>query len=338
MKRITFIIVLILFLQASTSFAQNLGQQQKEIENIIRPELEAQIRQNMLNAQQNQAPKNQNPMQTRQGQIQTSQQQAVESYTSKMSIEGQIRMEQFNNPDVYIDRDITNRKSSAIIPDDSYNRQNQSRDIRSEPIHSENLNSKSLQSLRETSRDQISPYNNGSEMLENEIDWDREVYVQLFEKPKLQERPFVQKPDLVQWAWNEHARRMKLENEVAVRNDMIDLTKKGLGLVGGVLVKGSMSVGALLSANLNLYSELTKYWNECSSGVRMAKTSDTFEILGKAALNTLVDVAVPWVGNEAGVAYVGVEKMGTDGMRVFNSLQIGLSLSNFAVKNEKSEE
>lgn len=294
-------------------------QQKKEIGNTIRSEVEAQARAKRQSSQS------------------THTNQAVQSYNNRISIEGQQRMEYYNNPDNYINRDITNRRSS-YFNNERRSAKSQTRNLGTEPIHSENLNSKSLQSLRETSRDQISPYNNGSEMLENEIDWDREVYVQLFEKPKLQERPFVQKPDLVQWAWNEHARRLKLENEVAARNDMIDITKKGLGLVGGVLVKGSMSVGALLSANLNLYSELAKYWNECSSGARKAKTSDTFEILGEAALNTLVDVAAPWVGDKVGVAYVGVEKMGTDGMRVFNSLQIGLSLSDFAVNNEKPEE
>lgn len=330
MKKVLIVLACVLF--SSVAFAQldgdfvegvvhnpnkYLGKQQKAIGNTIRGEVEAQVRQQ---------------------QAQAARQQAVQNFNNRISAEGQSRMEYYNNPNNYIDRSITNRSSSAIFPDDRHNPQNQPKDLRSTAINSESLTSKSLQSLRETSRDQISPYNNGSEMLENEIDWDREVYVQLFEKPKLQERPFVQKPDLVQWAWNEHARRLKLENEVAARNDMIDITKKGLGLVGGVLVKGSMSVGALLSANLNLYSELAKYWNECSSGARKAKTSDTFEILGEAALNTLVDVAAPWVGDKVGVAYVGVEKMGTDGMRVFNSLQIGLSLSDFAVNNEKPEE
>lgn len=324
MKRVLIIFACVLF--SSVAFAQldgdfvedmvhnpnkYIGKQQKEIGNAIRGDIENQIRQQ---------------------QAQAAKQQAVQNFNNRISAEGQNRMEYHNNPDNYIDRSITNRSSSAIIPDDRRNLQNQQRDLRTQPIHSESLNSKSLQSLRDRdiNRNQFSSL--------DEIDWDRDVYVKLFEKPKLQERPFVQKPSFEEWAWNEYARRMKLENEVASRNDMIDLTKKGLGLVGGVLVKGSMSVGALLSANLNLYSELAKYWNECSSGARIAKTSDTFEILGKAALNTIVDVAVPWVGDEVGVAYLGVGKMGTDGMRVFNSMQIGLSLSDFAVNNEKSEE
>ena len=293
-------------------------QQKKEIGNTIRSEVEAQARAKRQSSQLTQT-------------NQSSNNQAVQSYNNRISVEGQQRMEYYNNPDNYINRDITNRRSS-YFNNERRSPRSQTRGLGTEPIHSENLNSKSLQSLREANRSQFSS--------PDEIDWGRPVYVQLFDEPNLldEHHPLVKKPDLVQWAWNEHARRMKLEKDVAARNDMIDLTKKGVGIVGGILVKGSMSVGALLSANLNVYSELAKYWNECSSGARMAKTSDTFEILGEAALNTLVDVAVPWVGDEVGVAYVGVEKMGTDGMRVFNSLQIGLSLSDFAVNNEKSEE
>lgn len=332
MKRLPIIIAFMML--SLLSFAQleidynYLNQQQKEIGSIIKADVEAQARQNMLKAQQNQTQLGQGQTQTRQGQ--TSQQQAIQDFNNRISIEGQQRMEYYNNPDNYIDRSITNRSSSAIIPDERYNTQNQPRDIRREPIHSENLTSKSLQMLREANKGQFSSL--------DEIDWDRPVYVKLFDEPSLGEyHPLEKKPDLVQWAWNEHARRMKLENEVAVRNDMIDLTKKGLGLIGSLVVKGATSAGALLSANLNLYSELAKYWNECSSGVRTAQTSDTFEILLNATKNTIVDVLTPWAGDDFGAAY-GLGEIGTGGMRVFNSIQIGISLSDFAVKNEKQEE
>lgn len=180
MKRLPIIIAFMML--SLLSFAQleidynYLNQQQKEIGSIIKADVEAQARQNMLKAQQNQTQLGQGQTQTRQGQ--TSQQQAIQDFNNRISIEGQQRMEYYNNPDNYIDRSITNRSSSAIIPDERYNTQNQPRDIRREPIHSENLTSKSLQMLREANREYFSNE-------DNETAIDPNARVPLFDAPSL---------------------------------------------------------------------------------------------------------------------------------------------------------
>lgn len=175
MKRITIIIACMILSLAS--FAQleidynYLNQQQKEIGSIIKAEVEAQARKQKAQTQQGQ-------IQTSQGQAQTTQQQAIESYINKMSIEGQIRMEQINNPDAYIDRSITNRGSSALFPDDRNYQQNQTRAIRKEPIHSESLTSKSLQMLREANREYFSNE-------DHETTIDPNTQIPLFDAPSL---------------------------------------------------------------------------------------------------------------------------------------------------------
>lgn len=157
---------------------QQLKQQQNEIGSIIKPDVEAQIKQRQPQTTQSQTQKRQN-------QMQTAQQQAVGNYTTKMSIEGQIRMEHVNNPDVYIDRSITNRKPSfnanSTNSTNRYNSQDQSNDLRTRPIHSEELNSKSLQMLREANREYFSNEN-------RETTIDPNAQVPLFDAPSLGEK------------------------------------------------------------------------------------------------------------------------------------------------------
>lgn len=352
-----------------------LNQQQKEIGSIIKAEVEAQARKNQAKAQQSQTQTNQSQTQTRQNQTQTAQQQAIESYTTKMSFEGQVRMEQLNNPEVYIDRSITNRSSSAVFPDDRYNTQHQPRDIRREPIHSENLNSKSLQLLREANREYFSDE-------DRETTIDPNARVPLFDAPSLGEYHSLEvKHDymyrsrqIMNRIAREKAEREKLENEVAVRNDIIDLMKNGANLVGSVILDdaavssvtmagielGKGAAGFLLSENINLLSEMAKYWNECSSGTKKTKRDfneiekflgiddweafygpevvDSYEMIKNATVNSAIGKLATVIGDKVGVAYVGMEQMGTGASEVFTSLKIGFSLSNFAVKNEKQEE
>lgn len=168
MKKIAIIIAWMLF--SLSSYAQleidynYLRQQQKEIANTIRPEIEAQARQNMPKTQQNQPQANQSQIQLgqRQTQVQVNQQQAIENFNSRISNEGEQRMEYYNNPDNYIDRSITNRKSSLnntnsqVNSPNRYNSPNQYNDLRTRPIHSEELTSKSLQMLREANREYFS--------------------------------------------------------------------------------------------------------------------------------------------------------------------------------------
>lgn len=308
-----------------------LGQQQKEIKNAIMPELEAQAKAQAMKDLEKRR-QNQGQMQTGQNRAQVARQQSIENYNNRMSAQGQQRMEYYNNPDNYIDRSVTNRSTSAIIPDERYYEQSQSTDLRTKPVHSENLNSKSLQTLREANREYFSKE-------EGKYTIDPDARVPLFDAPSLEE--YKQKENinyfdefLIERAM-ERAKTDALKNMVACKNDMVEMTKKGLGIVGGIVTKGMMSAGALVSANLNLYSELVKYWNECSSGTRVAKTSDTFEILGKATLNTAVDVIMPWAGDKVGGAYLGMENAGRPLWDMLNSAQIGYSLQNFAVSNEK---
>lgn len=351
MKKITIIIALMLF--PLSSFAQleidynYLNQQQKEIGSTIEADIKAQMREKMKQQQaleqQNQPQMFQNQTQSRQQQSQTTQQQALQNFNNRISIEGQQRMEYYNNPDNYINRSITNRRptinntspqNNSFLENNTnrYNSQNQYNDLRTRPIHSEELTSKSLQMLRDANREFFSNEDRAEKA-------NADVYVQLFEHPKISERPFVEKPNLMQWAWNEQARRMKLQNEVDNTNAMIDMTKRGLGIVGGIVTKGALSASALVSANLNLYAELVKYANECSSGVRQSEgINDTFEILGNTIINTAVDFVAPWVGDEVGAAYLGLEYAGTQSWGMLNSVQIGFTLSDFAVNNEKHEE
>lgn len=333
---------------------QKVKQQQNEIGKTIRSEVEAQIRQ-----QQKQAAK----------------QQAIENYNNKISAEGQSRMEYYNNPNNYIDRSITNRGSSYTT-NELRSSSPQARDLRTEPIHSENLNSKSLQMLHEANRDYFS---NG----EGGITIDPNARVQLFDAPSLGEyKPLEKKPSRVQQILKEQARkkaeRKALENEVAVRNDLIDLTKDVVDLMGGVMFDdavialedvnlfglelelGKGTAGFLLSENLSLFSEMAKYWNECSAGTKTTKRDfnrierklgiddwesfygaemvDSYEIIKNATVNSAIGKIATVIGDKAGVAYVNFEKMGTGAMEVFTSMKISFSLSNFAVSNEKHEE
>lgn len=178
MKRIIVVIAcMMLFHVAFAQFDPNssLGQQQNAIANTIKAEVEAQAKKQKAQSQQSQT-------QMRQNQTQTAQQQAIESYTNKMSIEGQIRMEHINNPDVYIDRSITNRNPSLNANStNSTNRNNfpnQSSDLRTRPVHSEELTSKSLQMLREANREYFS-----NEDRETTID--PNARVPLFDAPSL---------------------------------------------------------------------------------------------------------------------------------------------------------
>lgn len=344
MNKITIIIALTML--SLTSFAQldgdfvegmvhnpnkYLGQQQKEISNTIESEIKAQIRQ-----QQKQAAK----------------QQAIENYNNKMHTDGQNRMEYYNNPDNYINRDITNRGSSYTT-NEPRSSNPQTRDLRTEPIHSENLNSKSLQMLREANKGLFSNE-------DREITINPNARVQLFDAPSLEYKPYLDKPDRVKRLFNERARkeaeRKALENKVAHNNGIIDLIKDGTGLVLGATMKSGV---ALVSANLNLYAELVKYANECSAGTKKTKEyndferflkidkalnwlgpelTDSYEIITNASYKTAVDVLAPWVGDKMGVAYVGMEKVGTYSWDMFNSMQIGFSISDYAVSYEKQEE
>ena len=119
MKKIFIIIALIMLSLASYAQFELNGQvynlpEYNEIYNDIYPEIEAQARQEFYNWKKSQS-------QTNQRQTQTTQQQAIQNYNNRISTEGQARMEHLNNPDVYIDREITNRSTSPIvIPDDRY--------------------------------------------------------------------------------------------------------------------------------------------------------------------------------------------------------------------------
>lgn len=166
MKNISISILLMMF--SLVAFAQfdidynSLNRQQKALSKTIKSEIDAQIRQQ---------------------QAREAKQQAVEKYNNRISVEGQNRMDNYNNPDNYIDRSITNRGTSPITPNDRLDPQSQSRDMRSEPVHSENLNSKSLQMLREA---------NGTNFLnvKGEMIVDPNARVHLFETPSLGKRQF----------------------------------------------------------------------------------------------------------------------------------------------------
>lgn len=328
---------------------QYIGQQQNEIGSIIKSDVEAQIRQRQAQTVQNQQ------TQLRQQQTRTTQQQALENFNSRISAEGQQRMEYYSNPDNYIDRSITNRRPSFNTNSTNrYNSSNQPRDLRTRPVHSEELTSKSLQMLREANGNYFSDEN-------REVTIDHNARVQLFDAPSLGEyKPLEKKPSRVRQFLNEQARkeaeRKALENEVAHNNGIIDLIKDGTGLVLGATMK---SGAALISANLNLYAELVKYTNECSAGAKQTKEfndferflgidkvlnwlgpelTDSYEIITNASYKTAVDVLTPWVGDKIGVAYVGMEKVGTYSWDMLNSMQIGFSISDYAVTNEKHEE
>lgn len=144
-------------------------QQKKEIENTIRSEVEAQARANRQSSQSTQTNQSNNN-------------QAVQSYNNRISVEGQQRMEYYNNPDNYIDRSITNRVSSYGNQGNSYRPQSQPKDLRTKPVHSERLNSKSLQMLREANREYFS-----DEGRETAIDPNAQV--PLFDAPSLGEYP-----------------------------------------------------------------------------------------------------------------------------------------------------
>ena len=172
MKRTVIIIACMMLPLAS--FAQFEGvdwgqyqREQQEIKNIIESEVKAQIRQQQTKTNQSQRQMMQSQTQTIQSQTQTARQQALENFNNKISSEGQIMMERINNPDNYIDRSITNRKSSfnhfnshstssQVNTQNRNNSPNQLNDLRTRPIHSEELTSKSLQMLHEANREYFS--------------------------------------------------------------------------------------------------------------------------------------------------------------------------------------
>lgn len=167
MKKITIIIAWMLFSLSSyaqfdpetqlgieyNNLNQQLKQQRNEIGSIIKSEVEAQIKQSQTQTTQSQT-------QMMQSQTQTARQRTLENFNTRISNEGQIRMEHINNPDVYIDRSITNRKPSidAISTNSTnmYHTPNKSSDLRTQPVHSDELTSKSLQMLREANREYFS--------------------------------------------------------------------------------------------------------------------------------------------------------------------------------------
>ena len=181
MKKIFIIIALIMLSLASYAQFELNGQvynlpEYNEIYNDIYPEIEAQARQEFYNWKKSQS-------QTNQRQTRTTQQQAIQNYNNRISTEGQVRMEHLNNPDVYIDREITNRSTSPIvIPDDRYNQPTQQYDLMTRPIHSEGL-SQSLQMLREANREFFLNRN-------SETTFNTNAQVPLFEAPTLDYRGF----------------------------------------------------------------------------------------------------------------------------------------------------
>lgn len=192
------IIVIACMMLPLASFAQFEGvewgqyqQEQKELKNIIESEVKAQIRQQQAKANQSQTPMMRSQTQTTQIQTQTVRQQALENFNNRISNEGQIRMEHINNPDVYIDRSLTNRKpslnqtnphntNSQVNAPNRYNSQNQPNDLRTRPVHSEELTSKSLQMLREANREYFSNEDRETTINPNAI-------VPLFDAPSLGE-------------------------------------------------------------------------------------------------------------------------------------------------------
>ena len=181
MKKIFIIIALIMLSLASYAQFELNGQvynlpEYNEIYNDIYSEIEAQARQEFYNWKKSQS-------QTNQRQTRTTQQQAIQNYNNRISTEGQVRMEHLNNPDVYIDREITNRSTSPIvIPDDRYNQPTQQYDLMTRPIHSEGL-SQSLQMLREANREIFLNRN-------SETTFNTNAQVPLFEAPTLDYRGF----------------------------------------------------------------------------------------------------------------------------------------------------
>lgn len=183
------IIIIACMMLSLTSFAQFEGvdwgqyqREQKEIKNIIESEIKTQIRQQQTKANQSQTPIMRSQTQTTQSQTQTARQQALENFNSRISAEGQQRMEYYNNPTNYIDRSITNRRPSlnanSTTSTNRYNSQDQSNDLRTRPIHSEELNSKSLQMLREANREYFSNE-------DREVTINPNARVQLFDAPSL---------------------------------------------------------------------------------------------------------------------------------------------------------
>lgn len=192
------IIVIVCMMLSTASSAQDWGQyqqDQKELKSAIEADIKAQIREKMKQQQaleqQNQPQMFQNQIQSSQRQSQTTQQQALQDFNNRISSQGQQRMEYYNNPDNYIDRSATNRRSilnnsnshntnSQVNIPNRYNPQNQSGDLRVRPVHSEELTSKSLQMLHEANRDYFS-----NEDRETTIDPNAEV--PLFDAPSLGE-------------------------------------------------------------------------------------------------------------------------------------------------------
>jgi hypothetical protein len=183
------IIIIVCMMLPLASFAQFEGvdwgqyqQEQKELKNIIESEVKAQIRQQQTKANQSQTPMMRSQTQTTQSQTQTVRQQALENFNNRISNEGQIRMGHINNPDVYIDRSITNMKPSlnanSTNSTSRYNSPNQSSDLRTRPVHSEELTSKSLQMLHEANREYFSNEDRETTINPNAI-------VPLFDAPSL---------------------------------------------------------------------------------------------------------------------------------------------------------
>lgn len=230
MRRI--IVVIAFMLLSSVVFAQfdpnsSLGQQQNEIANTIKAEVEAQARKQQTQAQQSQTLMNRN-------QTQTTRQQVIESYNNRISNEGQQRMEYYNNPDNYINREITNRKpslNSASTQSDPLNRSNSNNhgDLRTEPVHSEALTSKSLQMLREANREQFSSGDRKTAIDPNvkvPLFDAPSLGVPLFDAPNLDEKTIAPSVDQSQTPVEEMAMEAVYEELTPEQKSMYDKMKK----------------------------------------------------------------------------------------------------------------
>lgn len=191
-------------------------QQKKEIGNTIRSEVEAQARAKRQSSQS------------------THTNQAVQSYNNRISIEGQQRMEYYNNPDNYINREITNRKpslNSASTQSDPLNRSNSNNhgDLRTEPVHSEALTSKSLQMLREANREQFSSGDRKTAIDPNvkvPLFDAPSLGVPLFDAPNLDEKTIAPSVDQSQTPVEEMAMETVYEELTPEQKSMYDKMKK----------------------------------------------------------------------------------------------------------------
>ena len=189
MKKITIIIALMLLPLASFAQSNDFNSYYNDVYNTIASEVQRTAREAYAKDKARQAQMQQTQQaqtQMIQSSTQTAQQQALQDFNSRISAEGQQRMEYYNNPDTYINRSITNREPSLnTINTNSTNRnsfQNQQRDLRNKPVHSENFNSRSLQSLNEARKGDFAKEN-------KELTIDPNATVRLFDAPKLNDYP-----------------------------------------------------------------------------------------------------------------------------------------------------